>query len=756
VTRLSVLLATSTLALACGTNLGITATGEFTGPIALAVTSAADRDLLFIASEGTSDVRALQMCTVPHDSNGNRAKDDTCPSEEDFQFLPAPIRVFPASINVSEHPTRMAGARLCVSDGSATCPAAALVGGAAIVTSSDSRIAILDARYLVAQANHDPVPAGGGVQLFDLEAPAVDVTAVSSVPPQSTEEDHEVPLPAGRVYLILAARGGNPARVVALDLTLGDGGYVNVPVRAGSCDLPDVDPRRVALAHGEPSSLLYVADGAGDGVVEIDPASVVAGGTCATTRISFGGRPVTALAVNPQWKGGPDDGVHQHPLLNPAGTMVAGITADGLLFASTATHRLVPVPPNAFDNPDPSLQPMEPLKVGGQMLDVTFLGPQRLNLGLTGLDNEKHPNGTPVCNDPDPRLAPGPCTQIYTGAIGSIEYFTLVAVATSTDGGAYYVEAENRRFVNDQRYGVNAASQIVPALSISPAPTDIVPMPGDPNTPGRRDDWWVNAGVTRSQSWTVTYHGVIPGLERRGANVTVSPDGSTLTLASTASYLPWTAPPISLRVGDVVSFFAFFDVNGTCPYVHSQASLGFELPIVAIDDTSVTVATSADFKPDPATCTGFGAVGEFHVAADQPWLVLASNEVRGRAATHVPYISLASDHVAAIDRGRFDYPLDYTGKLVSDALAAADIEIAFKVVRSDPVVGLTIPFATVSNQLYTSVRDPATTAGFATQPLVYTSPKVLNLTFVTLTGSNVLLQGDPLNLGAIAGVIAYR
>ena len=70
---------------ACSTATTPVATGEFTSPSGLTVTSGGDRDLLFIANEGRDNLRALQMCRGPLDGG---APQDNCPSKEDLQFLP--------------------------------------------------------------------------------------------------------------------------------------------------------------------------------------------------------------------------------------------------------------------------------------------------------------------------------------------------------------------------------------------------------------------------------------------------------------------------------------------------------------------------------------------------------------------------------------------------------------------------------------------------------------------------------------------
>ena len=82
---------------ACSNTTTPVATGEFAAPSGLAVTSGGDRDLLFIANEGHDNLRALQLCTSDGGTFADGGK-DTCPPQENLQFVPAPIRVFPAVV----------------------------------------------------------------------------------------------------------------------------------------------------------------------------------------------------------------------------------------------------------------------------------------------------------------------------------------------------------------------------------------------------------------------------------------------------------------------------------------------------------------------------------------------------------------------------------------------------------------------------------------------------------------------------------
>ena len=128
------LLLAALFAAACGTNPANVPVGEFVAPAGLAATGAGDRDVLFIANSGKDGLRALQFCNkaLP---DGGVDPTDTCPPNENGQFVPAPIRVFPATVETGDRPIRVAGVRLSRSDGSSAGVGLA-VGGDSIETSS--------------------------------------------------------------------------------------------------------------------------------------------------------------------------------------------------------------------------------------------------------------------------------------------------------------------------------------------------------------------------------------------------------------------------------------------------------------------------------------------------------------------------------------------------------------------------------------------------------------------------------------------
>ena len=112
--------------------------GDFSGPTGLAVAPLPDRDLLFIANQGSNELRAFTLCTAPD------APSNTCSSKEDQKFLPARVRLFPGSIiDVGERPLRLAGAPLLTADNPS------VAHGAILVVGSDRTLRVIDAAKIV-------------------------------------------------------------------------------------------------------------------------------------------------------------------------------------------------------------------------------------------------------------------------------------------------------------------------------------------------------------------------------------------------------------------------------------------------------------------------------------------------------------------------------------------------------------------------------------------------------------------------------
>src|SRR5205823_4816817 len=170
-----------------------------------------DRDLLFIANQGSNELRAMTLCHTPNASS--------CPTNEDFQFLPAPIRVLVGSILTGERPLRLAGIPL--SDGALDAQNKPLANhGAVLVTSlgaarSDGvttpALQLFDAANLLAASRSkstQPAPAVERQTISLLEAP-VDVVA-SNVPGTSVT-----------AFAVSQAANGSPGgTLMVLNVTL--------------------------------------------------------------------------------------------------------------------------------------------------------------------------------------------------------------------------------------------------------------------------------------------------------------------------------------------------------------------------------------------------------------------------------------------------------------------------------------------------------------------------------------------------------
>jgi len=129
---------------ACGSNPSVIPAGDFSGPSGLAVAPLRDRDLLFVANQGSDELRAMTLCTAP------AGPSNTCSPNEDLQFLPAPLRLFAGSIvQVGERPLRLAGAPLLASDNTPH--------GAVLVVGSDPAVHVIDAAVATQEPGEDVV-----------------------------------------------------------------------------------------------------------------------------------------------------------------------------------------------------------------------------------------------------------------------------------------------------------------------------------------------------------------------------------------------------------------------------------------------------------------------------------------------------------------------------------------------------------------------------------------------------------------------
>jgi hypothetical protein len=140
------------------------------------------------------------------------------------------------------------------------------------------------------------------------------------------------------------------------------------------------------------------------------------------------------------------------------------------------------------------------------------------------------------------------------------------------------------------------------------------------------------------------------------------------------------------------------------------------------------------------------------------WLVFSGQDLRGRIEQNQQFIALGT---------RFDYPpvsgdplpptgTDIVFAPVGPRPGAANNESNFR--ESDATFdGTSFTFALGSNDSPTTVRDVTALQGFADGVLVYQNRNVAGgLFYVSLTGTNALLQASPGNLGNQGAVAIYR
>ena len=716
--------------------------GQFVGPTGLGLTSAGDRDLLFITSTGTDELRALQICATPLLDGGVVDPNDTCPRREDFQFLPGPVRVFGGTVETGDRPIRLAGVRLLRRDAQNNQSNA----GVAIAAGADATLRVVDARGLVEAVN---ARAAAPLTLtFPLDTPAVDVVAANPLDPIT---GIELGADVARAFVVTRPGSATPAQILVLQVSLDKSGKAQLPTELQRCNLTGVVPRRLAVVPGA-SDAVWVADGSGDGVLRVDFSAAPAGGVpeCTARRIAAGG-PVRALALSPTWYKYvtyPDPkpaAVIEHP----AGEIVLMVRDDGaVVLARTADGKQLSIPPYDFD--DPTRPAMEPLHIGGLARDATFLHSVKPGQLVGGV----------VCGQP-------PCTPLFVGQLGAtsaakLQRFDLLAAVTAADGGTYFLDVPNRRLVDENYFGADPSSlhpKVTTAIGLDPNPVGnttapLVFAPKDA-LPGHEVDGWFNAGVTLNAKWQLVWHSAMPGLERRSGTVTRTAAGTLRLDSPSQDFGRFQADPVlQLAVGDVVSFAGLFiddTASAGCLALRSETPGRFELPIVAIGPGSLELgtlpdtATTAGFNPD---CARFGAVVEVRSAGDKPWLIYEGTGVRARAK---------SNQLVAVKGIRFDYPLDYAENIQPLVPTPdTDISAAFTITLPDPTVRTTITFSLSSGQAPTVGRDPSNAQGLASQVVAYSSPRVTNLLFTALTGTNAIIQSSPELLPYTGGVIAYR
>jgi hypothetical protein len=761
------------LALACGTSLPASPLGEFTSPMGLAATGAGDRDVLFVANSGRDGLRALQLCNHALLPDGGLDPADTCSQDENGQFIPAPIRVFPATIETGGRPQRVAGVRLSRAGPDGGTAGVALSGGQQVAASADggtpdggmTSLAIVDARSLV-EAQRDPAAQPRPIQHMDLGGRMVDVVAAN---PVHADLDIEIAADPGTTVPAFVA---TDSEMLVLDVGLDSSGFAQVPTIRARCSLAPVVPTKIAVVPGS-ADQVYVADGAGDGVVAIATSTVpVAGGPCVMDRISAGGRTVRSVALSPKWyeavpgPGGSEIQVEHAAgellimVVDPLDAVEPGKELDpgGVLLARTGLgggpKGLLPIPP--FDFSDTTAERMQPLSLPffGVTREATFM-------------RSVKPRPFPVA--PDLLVCTGaPCTPLYVGVptTAPVHMFNLLAAVSATDGATYFIDVTNRRFVNENLYAAANDSALIPTLDpgtvdatlhpiFSPAVTNPPVLTVDTNT--------VEPGVTRQAAWRALWHSPIPGLDRRGGTLTPTGSGTLKFTSSPANFSIWQNDPvIKLAPGDVVSFGAFFLVPGNsspaCQTVVSlESSYRFELPILAITADSLELGELPDgpgligFHPDD--CPALGAVAEIRTGGAQPWLVFQAANAVGR---------VEPDGTFTARQRRFDYPrTTYAAGDVNtppQAAKANDIAFKFSITGPEPTAKSGFTWTMRSGQVFTHYSDGIAIGGFATTVYAYSSPRAQSLVFTSITGSNEVLQADPLLLASnlTTGVKAFR
>ena len=506
------------MAISCGTPNPLSQSGDFLAPSGLAVGSARDRDLLFIASAGGDELRALTICSQPSSNpdggpatsaDGGVLPADTCPSQEDFQFLPGPIRVFPASIAVNDRPVRLASARLLGPDGGNT--GMLLIGGA------DTRLAVLDVANVV-DVEQGVVPALKQLRYVDLiTSPPVDVIARNA--PSPVQPDVEVGAAVVHGYALTQAAQGVPAAIIALQISADP---ISPVVKMGRCNLrvPGADgglsavvgtrlalvprsgqlpPSGVLADDARFDNFLYVADGTpagvaggiGDGALELDttqpalnvgadpldanpqavaPDCVVLRRLAATDPVSLVPLPLRSLALSPRYIGPrppladggtgafvdggstwPDGGTTlTAPRVYDPGAFLLGATVDGrVVLLRGDVGGQAPLPPLIYAPGDGTAgQPGFPR-----------MEPLRVNGLARDVNFLKPPSATKCSPLADPSFS---CNfvQVGNGAQYTAVQFGLVGMATSSDGSTNFIDVDDRRFISDLRdLGASTGSQ---------------------------------------------------------------------------------------------------------------------------------------------------------------------------------------------------------------------------------------------------------------------------------------------------------
>jgi len=764
--------------LGCGSNPSVIPAGDFSGPSGLAIAPLPDRDLLFIANQGSNELRAVTLCTAP------AGVASPCSPQEDQQLLPAPIRLFPGSILAGERPLRIAGAPLKTADG--VLHGAVLVAGLDAIPGvlpRQNALRVLDAADLFA-ASQDKSKSAALPKFVPLTDVPVDVVASDA---QGTS--------VAAVVATQPAAGG-PGALTVLTVTVGPDGLA-MGTATQQCAL-DFVPARLALVPGDAGpQRVYVADGTpggtpggvGDGAVEVSVPGIPAIGAaplpaCPTRRLPASdpadsprlARPLRSLALSPTFTN-PADGAPLAP-----GSLLLGVTSEDKALCTDHAPRTCPADLGVPAGTVCVDHGTRSCGRGRLVLISTNVGGQSALLPAppTALTASGAPPMAPLSPPTPAREVAFMVTGLRLFASGNIPTLVkppLVGLASTEDGTTVFLDVVNRRFFNDARD--TGSFPPVPQL----ASTTLLPLPAAGAVPtfqlapaasgaSKQFDGWVNAGVTRSAQWRVVWHGTMPRLESLSGNLSRAPGSPTIRLTTGKSLAPWTsAPELQLGapsacalpypqcVGDFVRILSY-SPSGTCAALSTVPSV--DVPIAAIDGLGMQLQAVPGFDPGPECfASTVTAAVEVHAGTTTAgaWMVFEGLDVLGRLPTGAQFV---------ITGPRFDYPFNPPDPLAPPPPPPPrDVVVSFTVAGEEPVAGTffsftVLPFLNGSKitdtQTVTGVRDttPRGQAGFAGPILVYSSARLGDPVFFTaLTGEDAVLEAMPAQFG-VANTVSVR
>lgn len=744
------------VALACGSNPSVIPAGDFSGPSGLAIAPLADRDLLFVANQGSNELRAITLC------NAAPGTPTTCTQQDDQHFLPAPIRLFPGSISAGERPLRLAGARLTDANN--------VPHGAVLVAGSDKALRVLDATSIF-KASVDKGVTAAQPKLLSLPEAPVDVVA---------------PDVAGTTISAVVATQptkGTPAVLSVVGVTLGPDGIVAQPTVTQRCAL-DFQPARLALVPGDAGpQTVYVADGTpdgtpggiGDGAVEVSvPAIPAFAGDSAPIPLCPAGRrlPASDPADSPRLA---------RPLrsiaLSPAFTATQAFAPGALLIGATREDKALCANHAVQACPAELAVPAGTVCVdhgtrscgrGRVVLISTNVGGQSALLSA--------PPGPLTASGAPPMVPlspPSPGVEVAF-MVSGLRLFTSPTVTTlqnppilglvsAEDGATYFLDVVNRRYFNDLRdSNPDLPSLPIPALgqlTLTPAPisSDVPSLTLAPpgSLPSQQFAGWVQTGVTRSAQFRVVWHGILPGLESLGGILSRAAGSPTVSLKlPIKSLAAWTSAP-ELRLGAPSACAAPYpqcvsDFVRIVSYSRSSACSAFgtvpatiDIPIASIDADGLGMQLQAvpGFDPGPECFTSGEVLATVEVHAGTTtagaWMVFEGLDALGRLPHGSQFVVLGP---------RIDYSF-----LFGSPPPARDPVLSFAIGGGEPTVaGTFFSLSFDDKETVTGVRDNSVSgaAGFAGPILVYTSPLHTDpVLFTALTGSNSLIEAIPSQLG---------